>query len=175
MDERYEQTDLFLGAMDIDQITGIPTWTRMMTESMAWASSSTPAIPSSSLIDLLRFLPGLACNTTHWSWSVSDEERFETWTSSCFIHSSATENDEKLSHLPNGICITPVINVNHQNCNILELQLSWVFSYMEWKIEAEICAGFALFFTCNNPIYNFFGLCILLRHKEMRTRGAPKE
>ena len=22
------------------------------------------------------------------------------------------------------------------------------YSYMEWKIEAEICAGFALFFTC---------------------------
>ena len=28
-----------------------------------------------------------------------NERRFETWTSSCFIHSSATENDEKLSHL----------------------------------------------------------------------------
>ena len=70
----------------------------MMTESMACASSSTPAIPSSSLIERLRFLPGLACNIFgHPPMLVPDD----TWTSSCFMHSSATENDEKLSHLAN--------------------------------------------------------------------------
>ena len=65
---------------------------------MACASSSTPAIPSSSLIERLRFLPGLACNSFgHPPMLVPDD----TWTSSCFMHSSATENDEKLSHLAN--------------------------------------------------------------------------